>query len=286
MTKRLSFLVLAVGLVAAAVAVAPTKASAQEVQITGPLAGAPACRHCRIYRQGRISLNPFVGFTLQDEFSRAILFGIGVEYHLTDWLGIGGLFGYGAVQLNTPLTDEVGSQGVSTERNRLSLPSRENFEDQVGNIVWFAAPQVTFVPLRGKLALFQKVFIDADAYFHLGVAIVGIDERADVDEVGICSGATATPRCLESQTARASRIAFNATFGAGMRLYINDIVAVTFEWRGMPFAWNTSGTDESGDPRGDFPDDLINEDDRIRHFNQMVLIGAAIYLPTEARVSE
>ena len=43
---------------------APSKAAAQEVQITGPLAGQPAVRRMRLYRQMRIMLEPEVTFTL------------------------------------------------------------------------------------------------------------------------------------------------------------------------------------------------------------------------------
>jgi hypothetical protein len=56
---------------------------------------------------------------------------------------------------------------------------------------------------------------------------------------------------------------------------------MTLEWRALPFAWNTSGTDESGDPAGDFPDDVIDEKDRLAHFNHMFTVGLAFYLPTK-----
>jgi outer membrane beta-barrel protein len=285
-TRRILLTSLATLTVLTALAADAPTASAQEVQITGPLAGAPACRHCRIYRDKRFSISPLVGFSLRDEFSRTIFFGASAEFHITDWLGIGGFFAYGAIHIDTGLTDQVVDRGVTTERNRLSLPSRGGFDNQIGEITFVAAPQVLFIPLRGKLSLFQKVFIDTDFYIHLGVAITGVEERANVTDTNVCSGASVTPACLDSQVARSSRIAINATFGAGLRLYFNDWIGLTLEWRGLPFRWNTSGTDEGGDPRGNFPDDVINADDRIRHFNQMVSVGVSIYLPTSVRISE
>jgi hypothetical protein len=60
------------------------KAAAQEVQITGPLAGAPAARHMRIYRDGRFQLQPTFGVTINDEFARSLLAGIQIGYHFTD----------------------------------------------------------------------------------------------------------------------------------------------------------------------------------------------------------
>jgi hypothetical protein len=53
----------------------------------------------------------------------------------------------------------------------------------------------------------------------------------------------------------------------------------------MPFAWNTSGTDERG-PDGLFPDGAINYRDRIRHFNNMVSLGLIIYLPTAPEITD
>lgn len=272
------------------------RASAQEVQITGPLAGAPACRTCRIYREGRFQIQPFVGFTLQDEFSRTMLFGAQLQYHFTDWLGLGLWGGFGGVHLDTGLTDEVAAGGQTTDRNALSLPSRKGFPDQIGTINWAAAAQLEFIPLRGKLSLFQKLFVDSDFYFFGGVAAVGVEERANInfaDAQAKCgegafamAGGSPAP-CIATQDDRASRVAIAPTFGAGIVLYFNEFMGLSLEWRALPFAWNTSGTDEGGTgPDDEFPDGQINGDDRIFKFNHMVNVGLVIYLPTSADVSE
>jgi len=283
MTPRLT---LATALLTGLLAVLPSSpARAQDVQITGPLAGAPACRHCRLYRVGRFQVQPTVGFTLQDEFSRTILFGAQANYHFTDWLGIGGFFQFGGVHIDTGLTDQVTLQGQTTTRNRLSLPGRELFPEQIGVISWIAGGQLSFIPLRGKLALFQKLFIDADFYVAAGVAAIGIEERADVGG-GVC-GMMPSGACDESQVTRASRVAVTGTFAAGLMLYANDFFGVSVEWRALPFAWNTSGTDEAGaGPDEAFPDGQIDSGDRIFHFNHMVNLGFAFYLPIEATTSE
>ena len=276
---------LLLGLVAVDGAVTPASvAKAQDVQITGPLAGAPACRHCRIYRAGRFQIQPFAAFTLQDEFSRTLLAGAQLQFHLTDWLGIGVWGGYGVLSIDTGLTDEVTALGQTTERNRLSLPSREGFPDQIARIKYVGAGQLTFIPLRGKLSLFQKLFIDTDFYIFLGAAAVGVEERADV-EPGVCAGAMTSGACAASQTERVSRVAIAPTFGVGLMLYANDLFGLSIEYRGLPFAWNTSGTDEGG-PDGEFPDGRIDSDDQRFQYNHMVVLGFAFYLPTEARISE
>ena len=259
----------------------PSHASAQDVQVTGPLAGAPAVRRMRIYREGRLQLQPGFAITLQDQFDKAMVFTLQAQYHITDWLGVGVWGGYAGVHLNTDLTKQIKAQGVTTDRNRLSLPDRANFDQQIGQMQWMAALQLTFVPLRGKLALFQKLFVDADLHIFLGAAFVGLEERADVSSTG-CNVA-----CLnDSQTLRSSRVAIAPTFGAGLTMYLNDYLGLSVEWRGILFAWNRSGTDESGSPNGDFPDGEINSSDRFLSLNHMFQIGLTFYLPTEAHISE
>jgi hypothetical protein len=109
---------------------------------------------------------------------------------------------------------------------------------------------------------------------------VGVEERADVDNRdGACGD------CLDSQLARASRVAIAPTFGAGLTLFANDWISLAFEWRGIPFAWNTSGTDESSET-GEFPDDIVDSQDRIFHFNHMFVFGVGFYLPASVRVGE
>ncbi len=291
MNKRhLLMTVLAVAAFLAAGEVRPSKASAQDVLVSGPLAGAPAVRHMRIYRRNRLQLTPFAGFTLQNPHQRTILAGAQVGFHFLDWLGVSGMFGYGVAGINTNLTDEIVRQGVTTDRNRLSLPNRNNFDEQVGEIDWIGSAQINFVPLRGKLALFQKAFLDTDFTLFGGVAFVGLTERADTSAAILdATPGTATDVNLayeNSQLADSSRVALAATFGANLSMYFTEWMGLSLEWRGLPFAWNTSGTDESGSPDGDFPDGVINEDDRLFQFNHMVNIGFVFYIPGKAKISD
>jgi outer membrane beta-barrel protein len=296
-----SRLMIALGLVVASAGgvLGASRAEAQEVQITGPLAGAPAVRHMRIYRSGRFQVQPGLGFTINDEFSRSLMAGIQLGYHLTDWLGIQAFFNYTYYPLDTDLTDQISKTGQSTEFNRLSLPTANNFKNQIGHLNYLAGVQATFIPLRGKLAMFQALFVDTDFYIFGGAAFAGVEERADVKDGSICTDpniyATGGGReaCQESQTKRASRVAIAPTFGVGLSLYFTDYLALTLEWRAFPFRWNTSGTDEGGtnknrkpDSNGTFPDGKITEADRTFQFNQMFGLGFAFYLPAKAKITE
>jgi outer membrane beta-barrel protein len=290
-----SRLLVALGLMlAAGLSGAPTVA-AQDVQVTGPLAGAPAVRKMRIYRDGRFELRPQLAATMNDEFSRSMQVGAQIGYHLTDWLGIHAFFNYSVVKIDTSLTDQIGEKGITTDFNRLNLPNKKNFKDQIGKIDYLAGAQATFIPLRGKLAMFQALFVDTDFYLFAGAAFAGVTERKDVPNGSICDpvNGAVSQACFQSQTAPASRMAIAPTFGGGLSMFFNDFVAMTLEYRAFPFAWNTSGTDEGGlskgrtqDSSGAFPDKQIDKDDRLFHFNQQVVVGCAFYFPTKAVITD
>src|SRR5580658_7856771 len=103
MLRFISGVVVALGLAAAG------NAAAQEILITGPLAGAPAVRKERLYRKGRFEIAPTISFTLLDEYRRTILVGGRLQYNLTEWLSIGVWGAYGLGQSTTSLTNEIDS---------------------------------------------------------------------------------------------------------------------------------------------------------------------------------
>ena len=86
-TKRF-MLASVVALLGVAAPVLP-QAQAQEIEVSGPLAGAPAVIGLRVYRQMRFQLQLHSTMTLEDEYSRSVLAGGQLMFHPTDWLGIG-----------------------------------------------------------------------------------------------------------------------------------------------------------------------------------------------------
>ena len=150
-------------------------ASAQEVQVSGPLAGATSVRKLRLWRAMRLHVEPFFAFTIGDEYARSLIVGGELRFHFVDWFGIGGWGGYSVGQLDMDLTDRIQSTGATADANRLDLPSRQRYPDQVGRVNWWSGVEVHFMPFRGKLAMFQKVFFDADLDFFVGAAFVGVE---------------------------------------------------------------------------------------------------------------
>jgi hypothetical protein len=269
---------------------------AQELYMTGPLAGAPAVRKLRLYRRTRFEIAPAVSFTLLDEYQRTILLGARLQFNITDWLAIGGWGALGnVIRLPTALTENI--QDVNEQRQAQVAPCNanpngagcggalltqrltavnlgKNLKDQLGGIDWVAAPQITLTPFRGKLALFQSIYLDTDVYIAPGAAFVGITERKNCDP---CVGKFETT----------SRMAIAPTIAAGMSFYVNKWSAVGFEYRLLPFAWNRGGFDTAGGGKdNEFPDNKISDADQRFRVNQMMTISYNIYLPTQYKVSE
>jgi hypothetical protein len=235
----------------------------------------------------RLHVEPFFAFTIGDEYSRSLIVGGELRFHFLDWLGIGGWGGYSVATLDTNLAKEVQSKGVTTNANRLDLPSRENFPSQTGRINWWSGVELHFVPFRGKLAMFQKVFFDADLDFFVGAAFVGVEERADAvglpspSDVAFCEIANnpMDAGCLESQTARSKRTAVAPSFGVAFNAFFHDFLGISLRWRGIPFKYNTGGTDNNKDGQ-------IDSNDRIRQFNNMFTVGLTFVLPPKMKTTD
>ena len=284
--------------------VATASAEAQEIQLTGPLAGAPAVRQLRLHRKGRVEIALGSSFTLLDEYQRTILPGLRVSWHPTDWLGFGVWGAYG-ISTTTSLTDEL--QVKAIDNRACTAPSPDNVspckltavnltrpgisgstgklvDDQLGAIQFVAAPQINVVPFRGKLSLFGALTADTDISFFAGAAFVGVQERkaCGKDDDGNAIGACSDSFELESDL----RIA--PTFGLAWNFYPRQIPFFGFgaEYRAMPFSRNTSGFDNAGSGNDEaFPDTAVNVKDRQFRFNSMVTVNLLFSFPN-FKVSE
>jgi outer membrane beta-barrel protein len=284
-SKKLLTSLAVLGIAVAASTTSTRVANAQEVQLTGPLKGAPAVRHLRLYRQGRIELAPTFTSTILDEFQRTLLVGARVNYGVTDWLGIGVWGAFGAAGVTTNLTDQIAANantGPGSGYNQMNVGS--NFKDQVAKINYIAMPQLTAIPFRGKFALFQSVFADVDAYVFAGFGVVSTKERNDCIGVVACSA--------DHSTGSKSHLA--PSWGLGFNFYMNSFMSLGVEWRMIPFSWNRSGFDTRGlegdgktvSNSGKFPDQNIDSKDATLKFNQMMTVSLGFSFPSKPKVTD
>jgi len=282
---------------AAAVLTAATPSSAQELQVTGPLKGAPAVRGMRLYREGRLELAPTVSFSLLDQYRRTILVGARLNYNIKDWIALGVWGAYGVVSMTTYLTDQIDAIAPRNSLTAINVnhtgTDPNNFKnapfgDQTAKLTYVLAPQLTFIPFRGKLAIFNKIFVDTDFYAAAGAAFVGIQERGD------CGGGGQTPCSNPSTFALQGKTKIAPTFAVGFTFYPGaSFWSLGVEYRAMPFSWNRAGFDTRGSgTNGNFPDQKIDSQDDTFDFNQMVTISAGFYFDvgngfsTKPRISE
>jgi len=293
-------------------ALSATSADAQEILLTGPLAGAPAVRKLRLHREGRFEMAPGVSFSLLDEYQRFVVPGLRVTYHPFDWLGFGVWGGYALpfqtnltselqkvaiddrlcgdnpaskacrlTEVNLTRTDKGGNAGVNRDG---SVRTGKLADDQLGAMTWFIAPQITAVPFRGKIALFASVFADADIAFFAGPAFIGVRERKACGRAD--DGVTVLDPCGQSFSL-ADRVAIAPTFGLQLNFYANDFFGFGAEFRGLPFSWNTSGFDNHGTGQDKaFPDQAVNGADSEFKFNSMMTVYVTIALPTAIKSTE
>jgi len=254
-------------------------------------------RQLRLHRAGRFEIAPSISFTLLDEYQRTILVGGRLNYNITEWLAIGVWGAFGAIKTTTGLSDHIqevthdrrfgapapgpmepnGANGGPISINNLLTQASvgDPFKNQLGTIKTVIAPQLTLIPFRGKLAIFQKIFVDTDAYIFGGPAFVGLQERQDCESNCQTSFGTQT------------RTAIAPTFGLGLSFYMGKFVNLGLEWRALPYAWNSGGFDNRGGaPDGRFPDNKINKDDREFKFNMLLGLNLGFTFPTTLKSSE
>jgi outer membrane beta-barrel protein len=283
---------LVAGVVPATIIGSETQAHAQEIVLTGPLKGAPPVIRLRQYREGRLEIAPQFAFTLLDEYQHSYFVGGRINYYFTDWLAFG-IWGGGFLNSNTDLTSQIDNIAPRDTLDQSNVApcvptgakttagagctggpgSHPTFSDQTATLSWAAMGQFTAVPFRGKLALFQALFVDTEAYLFLGAGVVGLNERVNCGDTG-------QPSCNDQASfALGSQVKFVPTFGIGLTFFLNDIVNLGVEYRALPFSWNRGGFDSRGlGPNNNFPDGKVNGDDETFKFNQVIGISVGVML--------
>jgi hypothetical protein len=140
--------------------------------------------------------------------------------------------------------------------------------------------------------LFSALFVDTDVNIFAGPAFIGLQERKpcglDEDNAPVVD-ANKKPIPCASPTSFSlqSRVAVAPTFGLGINFYPASFFGVGFEFRAMPFAWNTSGFDNHGGGNNDqFPDNSVNSADREFFFNSMLSVRLAFQFPISIKKTD
>jgi outer membrane beta-barrel protein len=214
MISALCVLVVAFTLVGA---LTPQRAAAQEElepaegEGTSSLITGPPIRHQILLRQNRIEIQPTFGASLGDPFVRNMLVGLMASYHFTNSLGISLSANYAVAHFNTDEVDIVASDGFlnNNVKDQLNVTQLQLAFDL--GLIW--------APFTGKMSAFGAM-INYDFHFFLGAGGLNFAAR--------CADDT-RPQCSEYDNL--GGFTFGAAVGGGGRIFFNNYIALTVEFR-------------------------------------------------------
>jgi outer membrane beta-barrel protein len=262
--KRLSTILISVAL--SLLGVAPARAAGRR----NPLEGQPSIRHRLELRNLRFEVEPFIGFTILQDFNNTVMGGAKLQYHLTDWVGIGGVFGGGAA-VGTGLKSQI----LSTLNDSMPLggPPRTDAEQAMNHIVWMAAAQAEFTPFGGKFAMFSRAFFNYDFYLDGGAGFVNLKNDLAGKNPMSCDS-----KVLTNQFGCNDGTKIGPSAAAGVHMFFNDFMAFNLEYRAIVIKDNSAGRDTNGDR-------AVNDDDLGWSLKQFVTLGLSFFLPAKADIS-
>lgn len=250
----------------------PSVASAQR---RSPLADAPAIRKRLELRQTRFEVGAGIGTSVNAIFYHGLTANVRLGFHITDWLSLSAVGGFGIAQIPTGFHDRLITSLEPTDPRPVSdrrapLPSEAN--SSLNKATMFGAAQLEFTPFTGKYSFAGKLFAHYDFYLFGGAALMNF-AAANGNADPACSSTAATSgRCT------VTGMQFGATFGGGFHSFFNDFVALNVELRNIHVRDNPAGRDVNGDMDAD-------KDDLTWTPHIMAMFGVTLYLPATASVS-
>lgn len=252
----------------------PSVASAQR---RSPLADAPAIRKRLELRQTRLELGAGIGTSINQTFYHGLTANIRLGFHITDWLSISAVGGFGIAQIPTGFHDRLISSLPASAGDRMlpsdmRAPLQNEANTALNKATMFGAAQLELTPFTGKYSFAGKLFAHYDFYVFGGAALMNF-AAANGNADPACS---TTPAAGRRCTATGMQI--GGTGGIGFHSFFNDFVALNVELRDIIVKDNPAGRDVNGDLDAD-KDDLT----WTQHY--MAMFGVTLYLPATASVS-
>jgi outer membrane beta-barrel protein len=198
-------------------------------------------------KSGRLELAPLAGVTVNDNLIRHYMFGLDINYFLTDalWVGLQGQ--YFVKQLSTQ------AELVGLQFNRISTMNR---------YLYGAAFNMGYVPVYGKFAWFNKSIVHWEIWASAGVGptFTEVISRNPAD-----------------QNSKAFKnTALTPNFGIGSRFFMTDWLTVNFALRDYFIIDKYEPLTPCADST-----DCKNHADTATVNNFIAYIGVGMYLPTK-----
>ena len=247
--SRLSRLLLLVLLAGAFVAAHPADAVAQDDEAVAETSreSGPIVRRKLLYRSTRTEIAPVVGMTLADAFLRNGLVGLNLGYHLTNEFSFGVTAGYGVLQMETNLYENM----------QQTLEGDPRLDDiSLSYIQWLASLEFSYVPIFGKFSIADSLISNYDIHLLIGPVFVG-EQVVAAAEGGETDDALA-----------GLRPGLNA--GIGMRFFMSDGFSLNLQVRDLIYS-RAEVSAQTGDP------ELSN--------TVLVSLSGSFFFPGEVKIS-
>jgi len=252
-----------------------TLPSIANAQRRSPLADAPAIRKRVELRQTRLEFGAGMGTSVNQTFYHGLTVNVRLGFHLTDWLSISGVGGFGVSSLSTGFRERlIDSLQPANPPNPSDsrAPSPGDANSSLNKTAFFLAGQAELTPFTGKYSMFGKLFAHYDFYVFGGAAAMNFAAANS----GGAPACTDTPANDKRCTLTGMQI--GGTGGIGFHSFFNDFVALNVELRDIVVKDNPAGRDVDGDMNAD-------KGDLTWTHHVMAMFGLTLYLPSTASIS-
>ncbi len=232
-----------------ALIVAPAVAQAQSTRSESGADSGPIVRRQLLFRSSRLEVAPMVAFSINDAFIRNTLVGANVSYHLNNVFGVGLTVGYGALQMDTTLRDNVHASLTADDPRRLNSLSYSYMK-------WTADLGISYVPIFGKFTIFNGAITHYDIHLMGGLSVVG------EDVVGASVNSVTDPGLAGTRP--------GGMLGVGLRFFVSDMISINYEIRDYIYS-------RAQVSRGAANPQLSN--------NVIMSLGVGIFLPGDVKIS-
>ena len=156
----------------------------------------PIVRRQLLYRSNRLEIMPALAHTLNDHYRRTLFLDVAANYHLTNTFSLGLNAGWGALNYNTNIMDEIEATNPSVARELDYAETTLLFNFHLG-----------YVPYYGKFNFLEATTVNFDLHLIGGLAAA----------------------LLSSDSPSLEGFKFGPAIGAGLRFFIDGDKAITIE---------------------------------------------------------
>jgi len=267
-----------------------------------PLAGQPAIRHRVEMRKMRFEISPQFLMSVNNPYLIGVGGGAALQFHITDWLGIGASFHYTA-NLESPLGGRIeealpAAYAATTDPAAgLRQPSKQIFRDHVVGPNMLIGIYGTLTPIGGKFSLFNALFANYDFYGIVGAGIVNLTNPLSSGVTTYTDAGGSTRTINDSATASGNDVNLQnpatpftgirgaGVFGIGVHIYFNHWIGLNLELRDYLYKSNHGGLDVNTTDNLSDNSPVLSGDDEYYVNNLYFGIGLTLMLPPSAKLS-